>query len=137
MMLRIKRLAEGRPPGPPGWLEALATFGFAAAAVGAAFLIALKKRRGLWLLVPALYAGLIIKETADLRAALAGFMVLTLILVGVLFFRKSWWIYFGFLWIYACGVLFFATDAWTVFGLVFLAATILLAAPALLKRPVR
>ncbi len=137
MMVRIERLAEGRRPGPPGWLEAVATFGFAAAALGAALLITLRKRRGLWLFVPAIYAGLIIKETADLRAALAGFLALTLILVGVLFFKRSWWIYFGFLWIITCGVLFFATDAWTVFGLVFLAATALLASPALKGRTIR
>jgi hypothetical protein len=123
MMIRIKRLAEGRRPGPPGWLAALATAGFAAAALGSALLIGLKERRGLWLLLPAVYAAAIVKETADLRAALAGFLALSLVLVGLILFRKRWWIYFGFLWIFTYAVLFFAADAWTVFGLVFLAAT--------------
>lgn len=133
-MTEIKRLAEGRP-GPPGWLEALATAGFAAAALGAVFLIGLKKRRGLWLAVPAAFAALIVKETSDPRAALAGFVALALILIGVLIAKKRWWIYFGSLWIYVYAVLFFAPDAWIVFGLVFLAATVLLAAPRLGRRP--
>jgi hypothetical protein len=137
MMIRMKRLAEGRRPGSPGWLEALATAGFAAAALGSALLIGLKRRRGLWLLLPAIYAGLIVKETADLRAALAGFLALALVLVGLMFFRKRRWIYFGFLWIFTYAVLFFAADAWTVFGLVFLAVTAVLAAPVLKGRPAR
>jgi hypothetical protein len=139
MMIRLKRLAEGRRPGAPGWLEALATAGFAAAALGSVLLVGLKRRRGLWLLLPAIYAAAIIKETADLRAALAGFLALSLILIGLIFFRKRWWVYFGFLWIFTYAGLFFAADAWTVFGLVFLAATAVLAAPALtrLKRKPR
>lgn len=136
MMREIKRLAEGRP-GPPGWLRALATAGFAAAALGSGLLVGLKKRRGLWLLIPAAFAALIIKETSDLQAALAGFTVLTLVLVGFLYMKKRWWIYFGFLWIAVYSVLFFAADAWIVFGLVFLAVTALLAAPMLRRRPAR
>lgn len=133
MMIEIKRLAEGRS-GPPRWLVALATAGFIAASLGGAILIGRKGRRGLWLLFPAVYAGLIIKETADLRAALAGFTALVLIILGFTVFKKRWWIYFGVLWIYAYAVLFFATDAWIVFGLVFLAATAAAAAPALKER---
>jgi hypothetical protein len=136
MLIRIKRLAEGRS-GPPGWLGALATVGFAAAALGSAFLLGLRKRRRFWLLVPAIFAALVLKETADPCAALAGFTALALILVGVLVLGKRWWIYFGLLWIITYAVLFFAADAWIVFGLVFLAASAALAAPALMRRQAR
>jgi len=136
MMTRIKRLAEGRP-GPAGWLEALATAGFAAAALGAALLIASRKRRGLWLLVPALYAALVLEETADLRAGLAGFVALALVIIGFLIFKKRWWIYFGFFAIYAYAVLFFAAEAWIVFGLVFLLSVATLLAAALKGLPAR
>lgn len=134
MMLEIKRLAEGRPR-PPRWLDALATLGFAAAALGAAILIGSKKLRGLWLLLPAAYAGLILKETADPRAALAGFLALVLVIFGFAFFRKRWWIYFGVLWIFTYAVLFFAADAWIVFGLAFLGAAGAVAVPMLKRRP--
>jgi len=130
MMTEIKRLAEGRP-GPAGWLRALATAGFAAAALGTALLIGSKKRRGFWLLLPAAYAVLILRETADLAAALTGFTALALIVAGFLFLKKRWWIYFGFLAIYVYAVLFLAADAWIVFGLVFLAAFGALAGAAL------
>ncbi len=64
MMTEIKRLAEGRP-GPPGWLRFLAILGFASAALGSTLLIGTKKRRGFWLLLPGLYAALILWQTAD------------------------------------------------------------------------
>jgi hypothetical protein len=122
MMTEVRRLAEGRP-GPPWWLQALATAGFAAAVAGSTLLIASKKRRReLWLLLPLFTAVIILQQTSDLRAALTGFTVLALTIIGFLYFGKRWWIYFGFLWIYSCAVLFLAADAWIVFGLVFLAA---------------
>ncbi len=127
MMTEIKRLAEGRP-GPPGWLRILATAGFFAAALGSALLIGTRKRRGFWLLLPGIYAALILWQTADGRAALAGFTALALVVVGFLFFKKRWWIYFGFLLIAVYAVLFLAADAWIVFGLAFLAASASLAA---------
>ncbi len=129
MMTEIKRLAEGRP-GPPGWLRFLTIVGFASAALGSALLIGTKKRRGFWLLLPGIYAVLILWQTADLRAALAGFTALALVVVGFLFFKKRWWIYFGFLLIAVYAVLFLAADAWIIFGLVFLAAFASLAAAA-------
>ena len=121
MMMEIKRLAEGRP-GPPGWLRILATVGFAAAALGSALLIGTRKRRGFWLILPGVYAALILWQTADGRAALAGFTALALVVAGFLFFKKRWWIYFGLLLISVYAVLFLAADAWIVFGLAFLAA---------------
>jgi hypothetical protein len=130
MMTEIKRLAEGRP-GPPGWLELLATLGFASAALGSALLIGTRKRRGLWLLLPGVYAALILWQTGDGRAALAGFTVSALIVVGFLFFKKRWWIYFGFLLIAVYATLFLAADAWIVFGLVGLAAFAALGAAAM------
>ncbi len=126
MMTEIKRLAEGRP-GPPGWLGILAIIGFVSAALGSALLIGTRKRRGFWLLIPGIYAALIIWQTADWRAALAGFTALALVVVGFLFFKRRWWIYFGFLLIAIYAVLFLASDAWIVFGLVFLAAFAFLA----------
>ncbi len=129
MMTEIKRLAEGRP-GSPGWLQILATAGFAAAALGSALLIGTRKRRGFWLLLPAIYAVLVLWQAADWRAALAGFTAVALVVVGFLFFKKRWWIYFGFLLITVYAVLFLAADAWIVFGLVFLAAFASLAAMA-------
>lgn len=130
MMTEIKRLAEGRP-GPPGWLRILATVGFAAAALGSALLIGTRKRRGFWLLLPGIYAGLVLWQTADWRAALAGFTALALVVLGFLFFKKRWWIYFGFLLIVIYAMLFLAADAWIVFGLVFLAAFASLAAASM------
>ena len=121
MMTEIRRLAEGRS-GPPWWLRALATAGFAAAVIGTTLLIGSRKRgRWLWLLLPLAYSVVILQQTADLKAALTGFTVLALAVIGFLFFGKRWWIYFGFLWIACCAVLFLAADAWLVFGLVFLA----------------
>jgi hypothetical protein len=130
MMTEIKRLAEGRP-GPPGWLKALATAGFAAAAAGSALLIGSRRRKGFWLLFPAVCAALVIHETADVLAALVGFTALALAFVGFLFFKKRWWIDFGLLFIYCYAVLFLATDAWIVLGLVFLAVFAALTAAAL------
>ncbi len=130
MMTEIKRLAEGRP-GPPGWLVVLATAGFAAAALGAALIIASRKKRGFWLLLPGAYAVLVLLTTSDMRAALVGFTALALAVIGFLIFGKRWWIYFGFLWIYCYAVLFLAADAYIVFGLVFLAGSATLAAAAL------
>ena len=130
MMTEIKRLAEGRP-GPPAWLRALATAGFAAAALGSVLLVGSGKRRNFWLLLPAIYALLILRETADVGAALAGFTALALVLVGFLIFKRRWWIYFGFLLISCTAVLFLAADAWIVFGLVFLVAFAALAGAAL------
>jgi hypothetical protein len=130
MMTEIRRLAEGRS-GPPGWVRILATAGFVLAVLGSTLLIGSRKRgRWLWLLLPLAYAVVILQQTSDLRAALTGFIVLALTVVGFLYFGKRWWIYFGFLWIYCYAVLFLAADAWTVFGLVFLALFAGLAAAA-------
>jgi hypothetical protein len=126
MMTEIKRLAEGRS-GPPGWLVALATAGFAAAALGSALVIGSRKRRGFWLVLPAAYAVLILQATSDLRAALVGFTALALVLIGFIVFKKRWWTYFGFLGIYCYAVLFLAADAYIIFGLVFLAVAATLA----------
>ena len=131
MMLEIKRLAEGRP-GPPRWVRALATAGFLAAVVGSTMLIGSKKRRReFWLLLPLFAAVIILQQTSDVPAALTGFTALALAIIGFLYLRKRWWIYFGLLLIYSYAVLFLAADAWIVFGLVFLAAFALLAAAAL------
>jgi len=81
--------------------------------------------------VPAAYAVLILRETADVPAALTGFTALALAIAGFLFFKKRWWIYFGFLAIASYAGLFLAADAWIVFGLVFLAVSAGLAATAL------
>lgn len=129
MLTEIKRLAEGRP-GPPWLLELLAVIGFAAAAVGSALIIASRKRKSLWLLLPGAYALLILVETSDARAALVGFTALALAVLGFLVFKKRWWIFFGFMFIYCYTVLFLAPDAFIVFGLVFLAAFGALAALA-------
>jgi hypothetical protein len=94
-------------------------------------LVGTKKRKGPWLVLPAIYAFLILQQTSDLRAALAGFTALALAVVGFLVFQKRWWIYFGFLMIYCTAVLFLAADAWIVFGLVFLAAFAVLTAAGL------
>lgn len=129
MMTEIRRLAEGRP-GPPWWLRALATAGFLAAVAGSTVLIGTKRRRKLWLLLPLLAAVIILQQTSDPRAALAGFTALALTIIGFLYFKRRWWVYFGFLLIYCYAVLFLAADAWIVFGLVFLAAFTVLAALA-------
>ena len=129
MLTEIKRLAEGRP-GPPWLLDVLALAGFAAAALGSALIIASRKRKGFWLILPGAYAVLILLETSDARAALAGFTALALAVLGFLVFKRRWWIFFGFMAIYCYAVLFLAADAFIVFGLVFLAASGVLAALA-------
>lgn len=129
MMTEIKRLAEGRP-GPSWLLEILAFTGFAAAALGSALLIASRKKKGLWLVLPGAYAVLILLETSDSQAALVGFAALALAVLGFLVFKRRWWIYFGFMFIYCYAVLFLAADAFLVFGLVFLAVFGALAALA-------
>jgi hypothetical protein len=123
MMTEIKRLAEGRP-GPPAWRKAAATAGFAAAAVGSALVIVSKRRKRFWLLLPAAAAALILRETADLAAALAGFTALGLAITGFLVFKKRWWVYFGFMTVFSYAVLFLAADAWIVFGLAFLVVSV-------------
>jgi hypothetical protein len=130
MMVEIKRLAEGRD-GPPGWVKALATLGFAAAALGAALIVASRKRRGLWLLLPAVYAALVHAASADLLSTLVAFTALALVVLGFVAFGRRSWIYFGAVLIYAYAVLFLASDAFIVFGLVFLAASGVLAVLAL------
>lgn len=130
MMKEIKRLAEGRD-GPPGWLKALAALGFVAAALGASLVVASRKRRGFWLLLPAVYAALVHAATGDARATLVAFTALALVVLGFVAFGRRSWIYFGAMLIYSYAVLFLAADAFIVFGLAFLAVFAALAVLAL------
>ena len=120
MMRNIRRLAESRPAAGAGWLKLLAFLGFAVASLAGAMVLALRPKKRLWLLAPFLWALLIVVATADWQAALVGFCAVTLIISGIVHFRRWSWIYILSMWLYAHLVLFFSPDAFIVFGLVFL-----------------
>ncbi len=123
MMLEIKRLAEGRP-GPPKWLLILATVGFAAGALAATAATFSRKRNRPWIILPVVYAALIIAATSDLVSALVGFAALSVLIAGFVTSRKQWWMFLGLAWIAAYAVFFLAEDAFIAFGLIFLAASL-------------
>lgn len=134
MMLEIKRLAEGRS-GPPDWVTPLATLGFVAAALGSLVVVLSRRRKRGWLVLPLLWAALVVWQTSDLQAALVAFVALGLVVAGFAVFGRKWWMFFGLMWVYSYAVLFLADDAYAVFGMVFLAAVIALAVLQILFRP--
>lgn len=134
MVVEIKRLTEGRP-GEPGWFFAAATAGFALAGLIAAGLIMMKKRKKLWILLPVIYALLVIFLSRDPEAALVAFTALSLIIAIFRVFGRLGWAWIAGFWIYIDLVLIYAKDAYLVFGIVFLAASaILFAAIAIRKK---
>ncbi len=137
MMVEVKRLAEGRLE-PMRLLAAPAALGFLLVAIIASAVILTAPsrvpkrdrrsvsesgpRKKLWILVPVLYALLILILTRDAKSALTGFTAAALIVAGFRALgRRGWALIAGF-WIYADLVLIYAHDAYLIFGLAFLAA---------------
>jgi hypothetical protein len=133
MILSVKSAAEGLPP-----FSALGTIvaciGFALAAAAAAGVIMTRKRLKIWILIPLLWAAVVLFFARDIKSALVAFTAGSLIVAGFrLFGRRGWAVVLGF-WIYALLVLIYAIDAFVVFGIVFLAATVSFAGVAAADR---
>jgi len=125
MIVEVKRLAEGRP-GAPGWLAAAATAGFALVGLIAAGVIIMKKRKKLRILIPIIYALLVIFLAEDPTAALVAFTALSIIIAVFRAFGRWGWVLIAASWIYVDLVLIYAKDAYIFFGIVFLAASCVL-----------
>jgi len=137
MMVEVKRLAEGRPE-PMRLLVAPAALGFLLAALIASAVIlaapprAPKRgrlavpeagpRKKLWILVPIVYALLIVVLAHDAKAALTGFTASVLIVAAFRALGRRGWAFIAGFWIYVDLVLIYAHDAYLIFGLAFLAA---------------
>jgi hypothetical protein len=134
MMVEVKRLAEGRP-GAPGWLSMAATAGYALFGLIAAGVIMMKKRKKLGLLLPIIYALLVIFLAEDPIAALVALTALSIIIAVFRAFGRWGWAWIVAFWIYVDLVLIYAKDAYFVFGIVFLAPScVLLSILALRKK---
>jgi hypothetical protein len=120
MMVEVKRLAEGRPE-PMRLLVAPAALGFLLAALIASAVILTRKRKKLWILVPIVYALLIVVLAHDAKAALTGFTALVLIVAAFRALGRRGWAFIAGFWIYVNLVLIYAHDAYLIFGLAFLA----------------
>jgi hypothetical protein len=125
MIVEVKRLAEGRP-GAPGWLSAAAAAGFVLVGLIAAGVIIMKKRKKLRILIPIIYAVLVIFLAEDPTAALVAFTALIIIIAVFRAFGRWGWAWIAAFWIYVDLVLIYAKDAYLVFGIVFLAASCIL-----------
>jgi hypothetical protein len=121
MMVEVKRLAEARPE-PLRLLAAPAGLGFFLAAFIASAIILTRKRKKLWILVPLVYALLIVVLAHDAKAALTGFTAAALIVAAFRALGRCGWAFIAGFWIYVDLVLIYAHDAYLIFGLAFLAA---------------
>ncbi len=134
MIVEVKRLAEGRPAAP-GWLSAVATAGFSLAGLIAAGVIVMNKRKKLWILLPIIYAALVLFLADDPIASLVAFTALSIIVAVFRAFGRWGWTWIAAFWIYVDLVLIYANDAYPVFGIIFLAASgVFLSALALCKK---
>jgi len=125
MMKGIKARAEGTS-GSGSVGQSLATTGFILTVLIGGFFVAFTRRKWPWLAVPFFYAATILIATEDPQAALVGFTAFTLIIAGCLYFRRWWWAYLLFMFVYVNAVLLLPWDAYTAFGLIFLVAFLLL-----------
>jgi len=121
MMVEVKRLAESRPE-PMRLLVVPAALGFLLAAFIASAVILSRKKKKLWILVPVLYAFLILILTKDAKSTLTGFTAAALIVAGFRALGRRGWAFIAGFWIYVDLVLIYAHDAYLIFGLAFLAA---------------
>ncbi len=133
MMKGIKVRAEGGLGSGSVW-QSLATTGFILAALIGGFFVALTRRKWPWLAVPLVCAAAILIATADPQAALVGFTSFTLIIAGCLYFRRWWWAYLLFMFVYINAVLLLSWDAYAAFGLIFLVTFLLLLLRLLSKK---
>jgi len=133
MMRGIKARAEGTS-GPGSVWQSLATTGFILTALMGGFFVAFTRRKWPWLAVPFVYTATILIATADPQAALVGFTAFTLIIAGCLHFRRWWWAYLLFMFVYVNAVLLLPWDAYTAFGLIFLVTCLLLLLRLLSKK---
>lgn len=121
MMVEVKRLAEGRPEAMR-LLAAPAALGFLLAAFIASAVILTRKKNKFWILVPLVYALLIVTLAHDAKAALTGFTAAALIVAAFRALGRRGWAFIAGFWIYVDLVLIYAHDAYLIFGLAFLAA---------------
>jgi hypothetical protein len=133
MMKGIKARAEGTSGSGSVW-QSLATTGFILTAFIGGLFVAFTRRKWPWLAVPCVYAATILISTADPQAALVGFTALTLIISGCLYFRRWWWAYLLFMFVYINAVLLLPWDAYEAFGLIFLVTCLLLLLSLLSKK---
>ncbi len=124
MMKGLRARAEGKM-GSVSAGNSLATTGFLLAALISAVFVFSKRRKRPWLLLPLIYAVLIIVATSDFRAALVGLTAVLLMIAGGLFFRRRWWAYWLFMFVYVQLVFLLPWDAYHGFGILFLAAGLL------------
>jgi hypothetical protein len=134
MMKGIKVRAEaGLGWGSVG--QSLATTGFILTALISGFFVAFTRRKWPWLIIPFIYAAVILIATGDPQAGLVGFTAFILIIAGCYCFRRRWWMYLLFMFIYIYVVLLLLPwDAYTAFGLIFLIAFLLLLLRLLSKK---
>jgi hypothetical protein len=121
MMVEVKRLAEGRLE-PLRLLAAPAALGFLLAAFIASAFILTRSRKKLWIIVPIVYALLIVVLAHDAKAALTGFTAAAIIVAAFRAGGRRGWAFIAGFWIYVDLVLIYAHDAYLIFGLAFLAA---------------
>jgi hypothetical protein len=115
-MVSVKALAEGRRP-LSGFLTAVATLGFLAAALLSSGAITVRRGKKWWILLPSFYSALVLALTMDLKAALVAQVALGTIVAFFCVHGRRAWAYMAFFWIYAFAVLIWAKDAYVVFGL--------------------
>jgi hypothetical protein len=122
MVREIRRLAEGRRhwPGLRALSHVLGGAGFIVAAVVCGVLVACRKRKWPWLVLPLGYFLLVLFSTSDIQSALVAFVALGLVVAGTIVFRRRWWLFLLALWIYSFSVLLFTSNAFPVFGALFL-----------------
>ena len=133
MMKGIRDRAEGKM-GSGSVGQSLATTGFILAALISAVFVFVNRRKRIWLLLPLLYALLIIAATSDVQAALVGWTAVVLIIAGGLFFRRRWWAYWMGMFVYANLVFLLPWDAYLGFGVLFLAAGLYFLLQLLLRK---
>ena len=118
MMRGIKERAEGQPlVSAPVMLAARLGWVLAGAALAGLFLSRRQWRP--WLAVPILLVLPALSASADLDAALAGFLAIGITLLGALAYGRRWWPAFLLLASGVAFILVLAPDAYAAFGLLF------------------
>jgi hypothetical protein len=133
MMKGLKLRAEGGL-GSGGVGYSLATTGFILAALISALFVFSRRRKRLWLVLPLVYAALIIIGTSDFQAALVGLTAVLLMVAGGLFFRRWWWAYWLSMFVFADAFFVLPWDAYEAFGLLFLGTGIIFLLQLVLRK---
>lgn len=135
----IKARAEGHPNSPV-ILDVPARLGWAAAGLAVLFL-AHGKRGRLWLIAPVVVALPALTVGHDIDAALAGFLAVSITILGALYLGRRWWAPLTAIAAAVMLTLLFAPDAYLVFGWVFLVVNLVVLGGMLggrrVQRPIR